>query len=146
MLSAYGFNKSKRSLQMPNAQRRSSHYIYANVLWLIDYLLFYVPMENLLLIWKRHLCLWRAAKFRSILGAQGLWALRNPYRATLTVTRGLGFSSFIRRTAPFSRLLRHQWGCWGPILTRILAGRNVLCLCTSFVYIQQHRIHVHVYS
>jgi hypothetical protein len=57
-----------------------------------------------------------------MLGAQGLWAGRDLYRATLAVTRGLGFSGLIRRTAPFSRLLRHARGCWLPILTRILKG------------------------
>jgi hypothetical protein len=57
-----------------------------------------------------------------LLGAQGLWAGRNLYRATPAVTRDLGFSGLIRRTASFSRLLRHAWGCRGPILTRILTG------------------------
>jgi hypothetical protein len=42
-----------------------------------------------------------------MLGAQGLWAGRDLSRATPTVTRGLGFSGLIRRTAPFTRLLRH---------------------------------------
>jgi hypothetical protein len=36
------------------------------------------------------------------------------------------FSSLIRRTAPFSRLLRHRWGCWGSILTRILTLEVIL--------------------
>jgi hypothetical protein len=58
-------------------------------------------------------------QFRPMLGAQGLLAGRDLYRAT----RDLGFSGLIRRTAPFSRLLRHAWGCGGPILTRILTGR-----------------------
>jgi hypothetical protein len=51
-----------------------------------------------------------AAKFRPMLGAQGLWAGRDLYRATPTVTWGLSFSGFIWRTAPFSRLLRHARG------------------------------------
>jgi hypothetical protein len=34
----------------------------------------------------------------------------------------LGFSSLIQRTAPFSCLLQHTGGCWGPILNRILTG------------------------
>jgi hypothetical protein len=38
------------------------------------------------------------------------------------VTRDLGFSGLIRRTALFSRLLRHTRGCGGSILTRILSG------------------------
>jgi hypothetical protein len=57
-----------------------------------------------------------------MLGAQGLRAGRDLYRATLAVTRGLGFSGLIQRTAPFSGLLRHTRGCGGSILTRILTG------------------------
>jgi hypothetical protein len=87
---------------------------------LIDYLRFYIPLMNFSLLWRRHHCRWRAAKFRPMLGSQGLWAGRNLYRATLTVTRDLGFSGFIRRTAPFSRLLRHAWRCGEPILTRTI--------------------------
>jgi hypothetical protein len=44
--------------------------------WLIDYLRFYVLLKNISLIWRRHHCRWRAAKFRPMLGAQGLWAGR----------------------------------------------------------------------
>jgi hypothetical protein len=40
-----------------------------------------------------------------MLGAQGLWAERDLYGATPTVTRGLGFSGLIRLTDLFSRLL-----------------------------------------
>ena len=90
--------------------------------WLIDYLRFYVPLKNFSLIWRRHQCRCRAAKFRTMLVAQGLWAGRDLYRATPAVTRGLGFSGLIRRTAPFSRLFRHTRGCGGSILTRILTG------------------------
>jgi hypothetical protein len=32
--------------------------------WLIDYLLFYVPLKDISLIWIRHHCRWRAAKYR----------------------------------------------------------------------------------
>jgi hypothetical protein len=74
--------------------------------WLIDCLRFYVPLKNFLLIWRRYHYRWRAAKFRSKLDAQGLWAGRDFYRATLAVTRGLGFSGLFRRITPFSRLLR----------------------------------------
>jgi hypothetical protein len=83
---------------------------------------FYVPLKNFSLIWRRHHCRWRAAKFRPMLGAEGLWAGRDLYRATPAVTQDLGFSGLIRRTAPFSRLLRHTRGCGGSILTRILTG------------------------
>jgi hypothetical protein len=90
----------------------------------IDWLLFYVPLKNISLMWRRHHCRWRAAKFRPILGAQGLWAGRDLYRATPAMTRCLGFSALIWRTAPFSRLLRHTRGCGGFNLTRILTGHN----------------------
>jgi hypothetical protein len=40
---------------------------------------------------------WRTANFRPMLSAQGLWATGNLYRATVTVTRGLGFSGLIQR-------------------------------------------------
>jgi hypothetical protein len=92
--------------------------VYNRGVTILDYLLFYVPLKN-----RRHHCRWRAAKFRPMLGAQGLWAGRGLYRATPAVTWDLGFSGFIRRTAPFSRLLRHEWGCGGPILTRVLTGQ-----------------------
>jgi hypothetical protein len=69
---------------------------------------------------ERHHCRWRAAKFRPMLGAQGL------YRATPAVTRDLGFSGLIRRTAQCIRLLRHTRGCGGNILTRILTGCLIL--------------------
>jgi hypothetical protein len=90
--------------------------------WLIYYLQFYVPLKNFSLILRRHHYRWRAAKFRPMLGAHGLWAGRDLYRVTPAVTRDLGFSGLIRRTAPFSRLLRHTRGCGGSILTRILTG------------------------
>jgi hypothetical protein len=91
-------------------------------LWLIDYLRFYVPLKKISLIWRRHHCRWRAAKFRPMLCSQGLWAGRDLFCATPAVTQDLGFSGLIRRTAPFSRLLRHKRGCGGSILTRILTG------------------------
>jgi hypothetical protein len=71
-----------------------------------------------------HHCWWRAAKFRLMLGAQGLWAGRDLYRATSAVTRDLSFSCLIRRTAPFSCFLRHTRGCGGSPLTQILTGLN----------------------
>jgi hypothetical protein len=87
--------------------------------WLIDYLRFYIPLKHCSLTWRRHHCRWRAAKFWPMLGAQGLWAGRDLYRATPAVMRDLGLSGLIRTTAPFSRLLRLTRGCGGSILTRI---------------------------
>jgi hypothetical protein len=89
---------------------------------LIDYLRFYFPLKNISLIWRRHHCRWKAAKFRHMLGAQGLWARKDLNRATPAVTRGLGFYGVIRKTSPFSRHLRHTRGCRGSILTQILTG------------------------
>jgi hypothetical protein len=89
--------------------------------YLIDWLLTVLrSAQEFSPIWRRYHCRWRAAKSRSMLGAQGLWAGRDLYRATPAVTRDLGLSGLIRRTTPFSRLLRHTRGCGGPILTRIL--------------------------
>jgi hypothetical protein len=86
--------------------------VYSRVLlhvvdWLIDYLRFYVPFKNFSLIWKRHHCQWRPAKLRPMLGAQGLWAGRDLYRATPTVTRDLGFF----RSHPKDRPI------WSPFTT-----------------------------
>jgi hypothetical protein len=81
-------------------------------------LLFYVPLKNFSPVsWRRHLYWWRATKFRPKFVVQDLRAGRNLYRATPTVTRGLGFSGLIQRTAPFSCLLRHTRGCGEIILT-----------------------------
>jgi hypothetical protein len=80
---------------------------------MIDYLLFYVPLKNFSCVLRRHHYRWMAAKCRPLLAPQGLWAGRDPYRATAAVTRDLGFSGLIRRTASFSRLLRHTCkGVW----------------------------------
>jgi hypothetical protein len=95
---------------------------FASIDWLVDYLLFYVPLKNCSLIWRRHHYWWRAAKCRPLLGSQSLWAGRYLYRATPAVTRDLGFSGLIRGTAPFSRLLRPTRGCGWSILTLILTG------------------------
>jgi hypothetical protein len=48
--------------------------------------------------------IWRAAKFRPMLGAQGLGPGRDLYRATPAVTRSLGFFGLIFwRSAPFEK-------------------------------------------
>jgi hypothetical protein len=92
---------------------------------MIDYLQFYVPLKNFSLIWRCHYYRWRAAKFRPMLGAQGLSAGRDLYCATPAVTRDLGF---IRGTAPIGRLLRHIMGCGGSILTQINKNISVIQL------------------
>jgi hypothetical protein len=122
-----------------NAVESANKYIWCNN-WLIDYLLFYVPLKNFSLMWRRHHYRWRAAKFMPMLGAQGLWPGKDLYRATPAETRGLSFSGLIWRTAPFSRLLRHTRGCRGPILTRILTSvmRSIYLrlsrICDSLIY------------
>jgi hypothetical protein len=99
---------------------------HQNFDWLIEYLRFYVPPKNISPIWRRHHYWWRAAKFRPMLGAQGLWAGRDPYHTTPAVTWDLGFSGLIRRTASFICLLRQMRGCGGSTLTRILTNLKIL--------------------
>jgi hypothetical protein len=109
--------------------------------------------------------------YRPMLGAQGLRAGRDLYCATPAVTRDLGFSGLIRRTDPFSSLLRHTRGCGGSILTRILTGgatsKNIYHSCNntyisySFIslnwlkissyymtvlFLQQHYIDIQIWS
>jgi hypothetical protein len=91
----------------------------------IDWFLFYVPRKNSSLTWRRHHYRWRAAKFRPMLGAQGLeqgkiFTVPHLLWHGTSVFRGL-----IWRTAPFSCLLRHTSECGGPILTRILTGFEI---------------------
>jgi hypothetical protein len=59
----------------------------------IHYLRFYVPLKNFSHIC--HHCRWRAAKFRPMLGAQGLSTGRDFSPATFAVTRNLGFCGLI---------------------------------------------------
>jgi hypothetical protein len=49
---------------------------------------------------------WLGCKFRPMLGAQGLWAGRDLYRATPTATRDLGLYCLIRKTGTHVP----QWG------------------------------------
>jgi hypothetical protein len=77
---------------------------------LTDYWLFYVPLKNFSLIRRRHHCRWRAAKFRPMLGAQGLWAGRDLYRATPAVIRDLFFRSH-PKDRPIQLPLTHE-GVW----------------------------------
>jgi hypothetical protein len=71
-----------RSSGSPQPTLNPSSYCYMTKRWKIDYLRFYVPLKNFSLTWRRHHCRWRAAKFRPMLGTQGLWAGRDLYRAT----------------------------------------------------------------
>jgi hypothetical protein len=91
------------------------------IYWLIIFL-FYVLLKNISLsgIWRRHHYRWRAAKFSPLLGAQGLFAGRDLYRATPAVTRGLSSSGLIRKTA--HSVASYTRGCGESILTRILTG------------------------
>jgi hypothetical protein len=106
------------TIGMKNVRQHMARLIDSSIDWLIDYLLFYIPLMNISLIWRRHHYQWRAAKFSPM----HLWAGRDLYRATPAVTRGLGFSGLIEKTAPFSRLLRQTRGCGESILTRIVTG------------------------
>jgi hypothetical protein len=86
------------------------------------YLLLNVPLKNFSLTCRHHHCRWKTAKFRPMLSTHILWARRDLYHATPPVTQGLSFSSLIRRTAPFSHLLRHTRGCGRSILIHIHTG------------------------
>jgi hypothetical protein len=55
-----------------------------------------------------------------MLRTQAFCAGRDLFRATPAVTLGLGFYDLIRRTAPFSRLLRHTMRCGGSFPTLII--------------------------
>jgi hypothetical protein len=83
--------------------------------WLIDHIMLYLLIMKFPLIWRSHFCRWRVAKFIPMLGTLGLWTGRDHYHTTLSVTRGRSFSGLIRRTFPFSLLLRNSRGCWGPL-------------------------------
>jgi hypothetical protein len=85
---------------------------------LIDYLRFYVPLKNISLIWRRQHYLWRAAKFRSILGAQGLSLSCH----TCCDTGRRFFLSHPKDRPIQSPLTTYEGGCGGSILTRILTG------------------------
>jgi hypothetical protein len=85
---------------------------------------FYILLPYSLKMLNLHIC--ASSEWFSVISNQviffvdqALLAGRNLYRATHAVTWGLSFSSLIRRTAPFSRLLQLVRGCIGPILTRI---------------------------
>jgi hypothetical protein len=116
-------------------------FIYVEINWLFT--VFTSRSRIFHLIWRRHHCQWRAAKFRLMLGAQGLWAGRDLYRATPAVTRDLGFSGLIRRTAPFSRFLRYTRGCGGPILTRILTGDVTKVKCKNSKQANKSSLKIH---
>jgi hypothetical protein len=47
--------------------------LYRNKQGLIDYLLFYGQLKHFSLLWRRHHCRWRTAKYRPMLSAQGLF-------------------------------------------------------------------------
>jgi hypothetical protein len=70
-----------------------------------DYQIFYTYRKINSYIWKCHHCQCRAAKFTPMLGAQGLWAGRNLYRATPAVAWGFGFSG---RSHPKSPVLTQK--------------------------------------
>jgi hypothetical protein len=69
-------------------------------IWWIDWLSLCTvlhPAQEFFIYMETYHCRWRAEKFWPMLGAQGLWAGRDLYRATPTVTLDIGFSGIIRR-------------------------------------------------
>ena len=74
-------------------------------------------------IWRWRHCRGRAAKFTPLLGAYGLWAGRDLYRAIPTMTQDIGFYGPISKGPPMlSGLLR-----WyrGSFLTGIPTGSEI---------------------
>ena len=71
-------------------------------------MLFSVPLENVLFIRRRHHFRRRTAEFRTMLGAYGVQARRDVYRATSAVILGLDFCDVIRRTAQLVTLYEKQ--------------------------------------
>jgi hypothetical protein len=99
----------------PSSAMVTSPYLFytsAKIEKLIDYLRFYVPLKNFSLIRRRHHSRWRAAKFKPMLGAQGLWAGRDLYRATPAVTRDLGFFRSYPKDRPIQSPLTTHEGMW----------------------------------
>ena len=73
------------------------------------------------LVLRCYHCQCCAPKFWPLLGAYGLRAGRDLYRAIPPLAQGLALHGLIQRTVPFSRVLRQASGFdRGPILTRIL--------------------------
>jgi hypothetical protein len=72
-----------------------------------------------------HHCRWLGCKFRPMLGAQGLWAGRDLYRATPTATRDLGLHGLIRKTGTHVP----QWGSNPPTegSSDLWARRSIHC-------------------
>jgi hypothetical protein len=90
-------------------------------------LLFYVPLKNFSLIWRRHYYQWRAQNLRPMLGAQGLWAGRDLYiMPHLLWHRASVF--LVSSEGPPHSVVSYDTlgGCRGSILTRILMGKNFL--------------------
>jgi hypothetical protein len=91
---------------------------------MVDCLLFYVPLENLSLIWRRRHYRWMATTCRFIQYSALLGFQQELILACYTCCdMGPSFFSYlIRRTAPFSCLLWHASGCRGPVLIQIFTG------------------------
>jgi hypothetical protein len=107
---------------MSNSQNKLSYWINKYYFdWLIDQLFTVLrPSQEFFTHMDMSPLSVKAAQFRTMIGAQSFWAGWDLYRATRAVTRVLGFTSLIRRTVPFDRLLRHTRGCRVSILTWIL--------------------------
>jgi hypothetical protein len=65
--------------RVPNSVLFSLYSLIKRALWLVGCLLFYVPLKNVSLIWRRHHYPQRAAKSRPLLCTHGLWAGRDLY-------------------------------------------------------------------
>jgi hypothetical protein len=112
---------------------------------LIDYLLFSVPLKNSSLIWRRHHYRWRAAKFRPMFGAQGLWAGRDLDRATPTVTRILSFFRSHSKDHPIRLPLMTHKGMWRSFSSPDPHGNTCMYNMTLHNWRMYHRV-IHVFN
>ena len=107
-------------------------------------------------IWICHHCKWRTAKLWSFLSAFDLRTHGGLYRATLALTKSLGFCDLIliMRTAPCSRLVRQARAFFKTQILmqgKIVNGQtwNMLCFVYSEIcvflkpYIYLYRIWIH---
>jgi hypothetical protein len=117
---------------------------------LIDYLLFYVPLKNISLTWRRHYYRWRAAKFRPYAWRSGLLSWEGSLLCRTCCDTGPRFFLSHLKDCPIQLPLTTHKGCGLSILTWILMGldininirydttrnpRNIL----TFIYIRYHK-------
>jgi hypothetical protein len=143
--------------------------LYTWIDWVIDCLLFYVPLKNFSLMWRRHHCQWRAIKISLCFEQGGIFIVSHLlwHRTSVFPVSSEG----PLQSLAISRLLRHAWGCKGPNLTPIFTGSlyldvllkinagiklatrfynltngmiSILTLSTSHTYVATFHYHLHM--